>query len=432
MIGTEKTTAKKPSQPFGTYCNQPRLMQAMAARGLDGMVITNPLNVYYLSGFNSIAHKSDEPRPYAVVISRHAPDQPIMVIADYYLSTLAALAGPITNVHPFRAVMMPMDLPPQRVDIDRFIDQPTAAQSWIEEARANYRFDMKSALLGALESVGLKTGRIGFDDLGFGLRLGLEGIDAADAYDAMMFARAVKTPAEMHLLQHATALNQAAIERSRADWQPGVTWRQMDQIYAGHVNDLGGFVRDPGGMVWGHPRGTDNALVLSTGRDDHAIEAGTHVMFDCHGTSALYCWDGGKTWVVDDEPQGLAKQLDGATQRVAETMLAAMKPGARISELQALGRQTYRQCGVADADQAIIFFHGLGLSHMDIETTKADGSSNADWYLEAGMVVPLHLLYPGGAQERMWLEEVVAIEQDGGKPLFSWGFAAQTGGGQGS
>jgi hypothetical protein len=46
------------------------------------------------------------------------------------------------------------------------------------------------------------------------------------------------------------------------------------------------------------------------------------------------------------------------------------------------------------------------------------------------MVVPLHLLYPGSAQERLWLEEVVAIESDGGRPLFSWGFAAQTGGGR--
>jgi hypothetical protein len=25
------------------------------------------------------------------------------------------------------------------------------------------------------------------------------------------------------------------------------------------------------------------------------VEPGTHVMFDCHGTIDLYCWDGGKT-----------------------------------------------------------------------------------------------------------------------------------------
>ena len=77
----------------------------------------------------------------------------------------------------------------------------------------------------------------------------------------------------------------------------------------------------------------------------------------------------------------------------------------------------------------MIFFHGLGLSHMDIETTTADGKANGDWMLQDGMVVPLHLLYPGTALERLWLEEVVAITPDGGRPLFSWGFEAQTGGG---
>ena len=75
-----------------------------------------------------------------------------------------------------------------------------------------------------------------------------------------------------------------------------------------------------------------------------------------------------------------------------------------------------------DPASAVIFFHGLGLSHMDIEQTLADGSPNGDWVLEENMVAPVHLLYPGGEHERIWLEEVVHITKDGGRPLFSWGF----------
>jgi hypothetical protein len=37
---------------------------------------------------------------------------------------------------------------------------------------------------------------------------------------------------------------------------------------------------------------------------------------------------------------------------------------------------------------------------MDIEQTTADGRPNGDWTLEDGMVVPVHLLYPGGEHER--------------------------------
>src|ERR1051326_8981829 len=104
-----------------------------------------------------------------------------------------------------------------------------------------------------------------------------------------------------------------------------------------------------------------------------------------------------------------------------------MRPGARISEPQRKGRDIYRREGVPDPDAAGIFFHGLGLSHMDLEQTTADGKPNGDWVLEEGMVAPVHLLYPGGEHERVWLEEVVAIGPNGGRPLFSPGFWAPTG-----
>jgi Xaa-Pro aminopeptidase len=94
-------------------------------------------------------------------------------------------------------------------------------------------------------------------------------------------------------------------------------------------------------------------------------------------------------------------------------LLSAMRPGVRISELQAKGRDIYRREGVPDPAAAVIFVHGLGLSHMDIEQRTADGEPNGDWVLEDGMVVPVHLLYPGGEHERFWLEEVVAIGPDG-------------------
>src|SRR6266496_3072693 len=390
------------------FCNVDRLLHAMKARGLDGIVATAPWNVFYLTGFNGIAHKSDEPRPYAVVLSRHAPEHPIMVLADYYLATFLTQPTWVEDIRPFRAVMMPLDLPPKRTDIDRFIPNHGAGAPWIASARKTYAFDMATAVRGALKDLKLDRARVAFDDMGFGFRLEVEGMEVADGYDPLMFARAVKTETEMRLLERATG-------------------RDRNKAYARAVTELGGFVRDPGGMVWGHPRGADPALTLATGLEDDAVEPGTHVMFDCHGTIDLYCWDGGKTWVVEGEPEGAAKLFADATARVAEMLLSAMRPGARISELQAKGRDIYRRERVPDPAAAVIFFHGLGLSHMDIEQRTADGKPNGDWLLEDGMVVPVHLLYPGGEHERFWLEEVVAIGKDGGRPLFSWGFAPLTG-----
>ena len=395
------------------FCNLDRLLASMKARGLDGIVLSTPLNVFYLAGFNAIAHKADEPRPYAVVLSRHAPEHPILVLADYYLATLLAQPSWVRDIRPFRAVMMPLDREPQRHDIDRFIPRDGRELEWMRKARERYAYDMRTALRGALAELRLEGAKIGFDDLALAGRLEVGGIDA---YDTLMCARSVKTPTEIGLLRRATALNRAAIERTVKSWSRGMRWREVNRAYHSAAVELGGFVRDPGAMVWGHPRGAEAALTLQTGLEDFEVEPGQHIMFDCHGTLDLYCWDGGKTWVVGGEPRVEGNRNLRATAQVAEQLVSEMKAGTRPSELQARGRELYRKAGVADADSAIVFFHGLGLSHMDVEQTTAD------WRFEAGMVVPLHMVYPGGESSRAWLEEVVLITEQGGEPFFGWGY----------
>ena len=59
-------------------CNLDRLIHAMESRGLNGIVACTPWNMYYLTGFNGIAHKADEPRPYACILSRQNPENPIL------------------------------------------------------------------------------------------------------------------------------------------------------------------------------------------------------------------------------------------------------------------------------------------------------------------------------------------------------------------
>jgi Xaa-Pro aminopeptidase len=139
-------------------------------------------------------------------------------------------------------------------------------------------------------------------------------------------------------------------------------------------------------------------------------------MWDCHGTWAHYCWDGGKTWVVDDEPRAEGKAIASATAKAMGALQEAMRPGAHLSQLQAAGRAAFRQAGLADADQAFIFFHGLGLEHIDMEITD----SHQDWALEDGMVVSAHLQVPGDQHHRSWLEEIFLVTPSGGEPFFTW------------
>ena len=99
----------------------------------------------------------------------------------------------------------------------------------------------------------------------FGFQLGMDDVEVVDGYDPMMYARAVKTEHEIAMLKRSTALNQAAIEQSIASWQRGMTWREFNHVYHCAAVNLGGFVRDPGAMIWGHPQGVDSTVMLQSG-----------------------------------------------------------------------------------------------------------------------------------------------------------------------
>jgi len=402
-------------------CNIERLVDALKMRNLDGVVVNSPYNMYYLSGFKGIAHKSDEPRPYAVIVARDQPDHPILVVADYYVGSLISQPTWIEDIRTFRAVMLPLDLPAQEDDLDRFLPDGIDDVTWSGNLRCHYAMNIVESCREALIDLGIGSGRVAFDDQRFGHQLAMDGIEVVDGYDPMMYARCVKTDAEIELLKRATSVNEQAICRAIKTWDRGMMWQDFNHEYHRAVVDLGGFVRDPGAMVWGHPCGADSAVTLQSRLDDFEMRSGVHILFDCHGTLDLYCWDGGKTWIVDGEAAGDAKQYADVTALAATAVMESMRPGITISELQAVGRSVYRKNGVARADEVLIFFHGLGLSHMELEQHSVDGVPNHDWRLVSNMIVPIHILYPGDEHHRIWLEEVVQVTPDGGEPFFSWG-----------
>src|SRR3546814_11454650 len=98
---------------------------------------------------------------------------------------------------------------------------------------------MGYALRRAAADLGLDHGRVGFDDLAFGLCLGLDGAEAVDGYDPLMFARAVKTGTELRLLERSTRLKEKAIRRTMAAWEPGATWGHLKKGYAVEVCEIG-------------------------------------------------------------------------------------------------------------------------------------------------------------------------------------------------
>lgn len=236
------------------FCNLDRLLHALEARGLDGIVATLPSNVFYLSGFNGIAHKSDEPRVCVVLLSRHVPGHPVMVVADYYLATFLTQPTWIEDIRPFRAVMMPLDLRSQESDIDRFIPPASSGEPWVERARKQYTFDMGSAVKGAAREL-KRPGQS---------RHRRPGLRPQAQHRRAQRRRRLRPDDVRPIHQDARrARPRSPRDTPQRDGHPqddcllakGCNLARPNIAYTRSVAELGGFVRDPGGMVWGHARG---------------------------------------------------------------------------------------------------------------------------------------------------------------------------------
>ena len=407
-------------------CNYERLLETMEARGLDGIVATSRYNAFYLSGFHPNAYHQDEPPQAAVVISRHEPDHPAMVVAEHVMAGFLLQPTWLEDIRPFRCVITNLDLPPSQSDVDRFIPQWGMNTPWVQHAREHYSTNIVEALRNVMRDLGLDKGKVGFDYPGLAGPLGFSELQEVDGRGPVVFTRQVKTPEEVQLIREAIQINQRSIHKTVKAWDKGMTWKELNYAYHQATVDVGGYIDDPRGFVFVNPRGSDSHVSLRNGLDDHVVESGTNIIFDGHGTWNMYCWDGGKTWVVDDEPAGSTHEVAEATKAGVMELRQIMRPGMKVSDLQARTRQVFKGFGAAP-DSVYIFFHGLGLSHSDLEQHVSEGEPHPDWALEEGMVVATHLLSPGSDRERYWAEDVVLIRNDGAESLYTWDFDPITG-----
>ena len=186
---------------------------------------------------------------------------------------------------------------------------------------------MIDSLNSAFTDLKLSGKRVAFDDARLGMRM-LDDIDRlADGFGLLMSARSVKSPVEIDMLRKATAINQSAIEATIERWQPGMTWFDLTHTYNVAATEAGGFVHDPGALVLASSRGSDTSVAFTEEFDDFEIEPGMRIMFDCHGTKDLYCWDGGKTWIVDGQPEDMTTPAAVGTKNAMLAIHEGRKPG---------------------------------------------------------------------------------------------------------
>src|SRR5215475_10061715 len=146
------------------FCNLERLLDTLEQRGLDGIVAYLRPNVFYLSGFAPPSNQSvNETNGYAaVVISRHAPEHPVMVVAEFDLAYFRTQPSWIDDIRPYATLLLPFDVPLGPSPLDRFIPLGERKSEWANAARQKYAPSLVEGVRRALTDLGLANATVGF------------------------------------------------------------------------------------------------------------------------------------------------------------------------------------------------------------------------------------------------------------------------------
>jgi Xaa-Pro aminopeptidase len=335
-----------------------RLAAAIAERELDLMLVTDLVNVRYLTGFGGTN---------GVCIC--GPDTRLFLTDFRYTERAAA-------------------------EVDGW-EVVTVADDWLGGIAAR---------LG---------GRFGFEDDHITVRT-LErlrgkladGVEAVPAGGAVEELRRVKDGAELAAIEAASALAEDAWRWTVERGLGGRSEREVALAVEARMRELGGEPSFPSIVAAG-----PNGALPHAEPGDREIGDGELVVFDMGARLDGYCSDGTRTFAVG-EPNQRAREVYELVRGAQAAALAAIRAGVTGQEADGAGREPIEEAGYGER-----FGHSLGHGvGMEVHEAPRLAQRSED-VLRAGEVVTVEpgVYLPGELGVR--IEDLVVVTEDGQRNL---------------
>ncbi len=238
------------------------------------------------------------------------------------------------------------------------------------------------------------------------LRDGLSGIELFETTDVVEKVRMIKEPSEVSAIRSAQRLTEQAVETTLSGWTNGLETDLALQLEK-TVRDSGadGFSFDV--IV---ASGAHAALPHAEPRRE-PVETENLLLIDIGSRVNGYCSDMTRTYLGPRASDEMRK-VHAAVLEALEAGCAAVKPGVRCADVDQVCRDVLGKHGYAE-----FFTHSTGHAvGLDIHEMPAFSSSSED-VLEAGMVMTVepgvYLEGVGGVR----IEDMVLVTDDGGENL---------------
>jgi Xaa-Pro aminopeptidase len=201
------------------------------------------------------------------------------------------------------------------------------------------------------------------------------GIGLEDRSTLLADLRAVKSRQELRLMNSAIAATAEGFDAALRRLRPGVNEREIQRA----VED--GFIRaGAAGPAYNSIVGSGlNGCVLHYMANDAECRAGELVVIDAGARAGGYCADVTRTYPINGKFSREQREVYGVVLRALTAATRAVRPGVRMSDVDAEARAVIDKAGFGD-----YFPHGIG-HQLGIEVHDA----TPDGPLRAGMVVTI-------------------------------------------
>lgn len=353
-----------------------RLISAMEAHDLDGLVAFGQENVAYCAGYTVPSQALNlRDRQFAVAVNRDGEAAMLLTSNE---ATEAAARSSVTRLRPY----------------DEFADDPMAV------------------LANSLHELGLLHARVGFELEALATRQWLNlqrtigSTRWADGTDAFKHARKVKTSREIEALRRACAIADNAQRDVHELVRAGMSEREVYRLLSDRA-----LMHGADDIVFIQVAAGERSTFSNPSPGDTALRHGDVVKIDVFVSEGGYLSDTGRSIVVGEPSPGYVEtwaRMQDALRAVEETI----RPGVTTRDLWDVFVGSFAKSGM----EPVMRFlgHGLGLSLHEEPFIAA----HTDTVLEPGMVFAVEPVYNVGAAG-FHLEDNVLVTADGVENLTS-------------
>lgn len=411
-----------PDTPDMPVFNQSNAVDVMAAEGVDLIICSDPVNVYYLTNHRLVSNSLGMDGMAFASFAASGRSKPALITGkfSYYLSSDDHTIPSHIDLKLFTSPAEPdiyealtkaealMSAPASAGYITpTFTDQPfrdyeAKRRETIDAASADIAASFDAALLRAVRDADLKNKTIAVDDPALipGLKRSGANLRFVDGERLLRRIRLQKSEPELVLMRYAAAENAAAALAAAKTVSAGATFQDMRIEFA---KGCGARLLTPEYLL------IDGVFAPLT---QAKIEAGRTFLIDAVSHFEGYHGDYGRTVCVGEPSRKMQKVVD-ALSFVWDRVMPELKVGTTYAEIWALGQKLFAETGV---DAGLVMGpHAVGLHHTD-EPSASEFSPFAkdNLTLQKNMVLSVDMPVLGsGLGGTAHLEDLVLIGNDG-------------------